>query len=46
MVDKEWNGKTKKISVWPYSSGKPQNQKYLEVEELSYCPQGDNYSFQ
>lgn len=45
ILDKKWNGKTRKISVWPKTSGEPQNKKYEEVEELSYFQEGYNYSF-
>lgn len=36
MTNKKWNGKCRKISVWPKIEGKIKSRKFCEVKEISY----------
>jgi hypothetical protein len=44
-TNKIWNGKIRKIAVWPKAPIKPKEQKYVEVEEVNYSEKDNNFYF-
>ncbi len=46
ITSKKWNGKCRKIAVWPKAKGVERENKYKDVEEINYIEEAKGYKFE